>query len=111
MGCTFDVGMGGFGSRVCVNYSSPLEMQTTAEAREPPRYVGHFLSRTAAVLEERERGFIEVRQPADESPIRGVRNHRRQEALGDAEDEFFFAGFSQRSEHLCEETPAAELLK
>lgn len=35
---------------VRVNYSSLLEMQTTAEAREPLRYVGHFLSRTAMVL-------------------------------------------------------------
>lgn len=49
-------GWGGLGIarvcvHVCVNYSSPLEMQTTAEAREPPRYVGHFLS----VLQEREK--------------------------------------------------------
>lgn len=53
-------GWGGLGIasvcvHVCVNYSSPLEMQTTAEAREPPRYVGHFLSCAASVLEEREK--------------------------------------------------------
>lgn len=64
---------------VRVNYSSPLEMQMTAKAREPPRYVGHFLSRKAAALEERERG-IEAKRPADEEEVTVKIN-------------FFFAGF------------------
>jgi len=32
-----------------------LEMQTTAKAKEPPCYVGHFLSHAASVQEQREK--------------------------------------------------------
>ena len=53
-------------------------MQTTAEAREPPRYVGHFLSRTAAVLQERE--VLKWSDRLMNRQSRDARNHRRQEA-------------------------------
>lgn len=71
------LGWGRFGSRVCLNYSSALEMQTTAEAREPPRYVGHFLSvhgRRAAG--ERERGIEVMNRQSEAHAITSDRKGR-----------------------------------